>query len=64
MAALAIGFTEQVVNCFWGWVDASRYGLYDFAHRNTAPGFMAPDDQVEFRGRMFRLSQELVGKFH
>ena len=64
VGVLAIGFTEQVVNCFWGWVDACRYGLHDFAHRNTAPGFMAPADQVEFRGRMFRLSPELVGKFH
>ena len=64
VAVLAIGFTEQVFNCFWGWVDACRYGLLDFAHRNTAPGFMVPADQVEFRGRMFRLSRELVGKFH
>ena len=64
VAVLAIGFTEQVVNCFWGWVDSCRYGLHYFAHRNTAPSFMAPADQVEFRGRMFRLSRELVGKFH
>ena len=64
LAVLAIGFTEQVVNCFWSWVDACRYGLHDFALRNTAPGFIAPADQVEFRGRMLRLSRELVGKFH
>ena len=64
VVVLAIGFTEQVVNCFWGWVDACRYGLHNFAHRNTASGFLVPEDQTDFRGRMFRLSPALVNKFY
>ena len=40
------------------------YGLHNFAHRNTASGFLVPEDQTDFRGRMFRLSPALVNKFY
>ena len=59
----SIALSEHIPNCFWGWLEAARWGLHNFAHRSTDEGFFASDAERRFRGRMFHLSDRLLSYF-